>query len=245
MTETMSETHGISGNIVMPFYIICDVSLSMSPHLSSLNQSLANLINVICSDPIAEGMVQISIIQFGSDARVVVPMSSAASISPPTLTIGGGTNYGAAFRELHRSINDDKVRLRAQGNKVYRPCAFFLTDGEPLDSDYAEVFRSLFAFDPQTGQGNQSFPYVLAYGFDQAKANVLSKVVYPDWGKNKGAYFLSANSNVKELFDAIIGAIGHTVLSSGQSAAQGQIQHVPPPPIEGAQYGQAGDFLVD
>lgn len=91
------------GQLVMPFYIICDASASMSADLPDLQASLKELVEYIGSDPLAEDTTMISIIAFGTEAKTLVPLSPAGDIvTVPTLSIMGGTSYSSAFKEFSR-----------------------------------------------------------------------------------------------------------------------------------------------
>lgn len=244
-SDEIREVAVIDGQVIMPFYLIVDVSGSMVGDIAELESAIAELVATIREDPIVDDMVMLSIITFNSDARTVVPLSSPSEIMLPTLCAGGGTRYGAAFREFHRAFEQDRVALKGKGNKVYRPCVFFLTDGAPGDSDYAETFRSLFAYDPESRTGNRSFPYFVPFGFRDATDQVMRKLAYPDFGTTRGRWFLSRSSNVRDVIRSMTEVIGKTVVSSGQSASVGTPQIVAPTAPAGvnAQFGDAGDLM--
>ena len=235
----------VDGQLIMPFYIICDVSGSMSGDMSALNAALAQLRTDIMSNPVVDDLTMLSVITFESSARTVVSLAPPSQVVLPTLTAGGGTNYGAAFREYHRAFEEDRARLKASGKQVYRPCVFFLTDGGPLDRDYLQTFRSLFAYDPDTKQGNKAFPYLVSFGFRDAPEDVMRQLAYPDFGRARGRWFVARSSNIGELLKSMTSAIGNTVISSGVSAGQGAPQIVPPTIAgnQGVQFGEAGDFV--
>jgi uncharacterized protein YegL len=188
----------------------------------------------------------LSVIAFGGSARTVVPLAPPSEVVLPTLTMINGTTFGSAFKEYHRAFEADRTRLKAEGKMVYRPCVFFLTDGEPGDKmDYLQTFRSLLTYDPETKQGNKAFPYIVTFGFREATEKVMKELAYPDFGPSRGKWFLAHSNNVGELLRSMTNAIGNTVVSSGKSAAAGTPQIVPPeaPPQAGMQFGDAGDTV--
>jgi uncharacterized protein YegL len=243
--EAVASVTNVEGQLIMPFYIICDVSGSMYQDMADLNKALADLTSDIMSNPVVDDLTMLSVITFGSGAQTVVPLDSPSAITLPSLSAGGGTNYGAAFREYHRAFEADRARLKAQGKKVYRPCVFFMSDGAPGDSDYKQTFTSLLAYDPETGKGNKAFPYVVTFGFRDAPQHVMQELAYPDFGRSKGRWFLARTNNVGELLKSMTSAIGNTVISSGVSANAGTPQIMPPsvPKNQGIQFGEAGDFV--
>src|SRR5689334_13720614 len=117
------------GQVVMPFYIVCDVSGSMCGDMAELNSGIAGLRDEIMKDPVADDLAMLSIIAFDSAARTVVPLDFPSAMKLEPLKCGGLTNYTSAFQEFHKAFEADRVRLKAEGKKVFRPCVFFLTDG--------------------------------------------------------------------------------------------------------------------
>jgi uncharacterized protein YegL len=243
--STLQEQTHVQGQLVMPFYVICDVSGSMSGDIAALQAGLEQLKADIMKDPVVDDLTMLSVIAFGTDAKTVVPLAPPSEVVIPQLSLMGGTDFGAAFREYHRAFEEDRARLKAEGKKVYRPCVFFLTDGEPWDKDYVQTFRSLLAYDPATNQGNRAFPYVVTFGFRDAPEDVIRGLAYPDFGSTKGKWFLARSSNISELLRSMTKAIGNTVVSSGLSASAGMPQIVPPTvsPQAGMQFGDAGDLV--
>lgn len=243
-TETVV-TATVEGQIIMPFYVICDVSASMDRDMDELNRSLRALQDDIMANPVVDDLTMLSVITFHSTAQTVVPLAAPSEVNLPRLTVGGATNYGAAFREFARAFDADRARLKSEGKKVYRACVFFLSDGEPTDRDYLSTFRSVIAYDPVTMSGNKAFPYIVTFGFRQATEKVMSQLAYPDFGNSKGRWFLSRNNNIGELLKSMTATIGNTIVSSGMSGSQGTQQIIPPTPpaSSGMQFGEAGDFV--
>lgn len=243
--EFVRETTADEGRVIMPFYLLVDVSGSMSRDAGELNGAVAELIRTIVKDPVVDDLVMLSIITFNHMANTIVPLSSPSEIIPPTLQPSGGTNYGAAFHEFVRVFESDRADLRSQGMKVYRPCVFFLTDGGPGDHDYYETFRGLFAYDPESRIGNKAFPYFSPIGFREAPVEVLQRLAYPDFGRTRGRWFLSRSNDVGEILRTVAEVIGRTVVSSGMSVTVGAPAIIAPEVPAGSdmQFGDAGDFV--
>jgi uncharacterized protein YegL len=218
------------GQIVMPFYIVCDVSGSMCADMPLLNAGIEALREEIMKDPVADDLAMLSVIAFSDTARTVAPLDFPTALEMSPMTCGGLTNFSAAFQEVHRAFEADRVRLKAEGKKVYRPCVFFMTDGMPTSKDHRQTLRGLFGYDPVTKQGNPRYPYITAFGFGSATAESLRDVAYPDFGEKRGRYFLAREDvSFAELFRAMAGMIATSVLGSTLSATMGAPQFVPPP----------------
>lgn len=218
------------GQVVMPFYVICDVSGSMCGDMASLNQGVSDLRDEIKKDPVADDLAMLSIISFDDAARTVVPLDFPSELELAPLTCGGLTNFTAAFQEFDRAFRVDRARLKSEGKRIFRPCIFFLTDGVPTSSDHIQVFQQLFGYDPATKQGNKAYPYVTAFGFRGATEESMKAIAYPNFGEKKGRYFLARdNVPIATLLKSMTGMIAQSVLGSSLSATTGTPQFVPPP----------------
>lgn len=235
-------TSSDEGQVVMPFYLLCDVSGSMWVDIPALNAGIAQLKQDIARDPVVDDLTMLSVITFADTARTVVPLSFPTEVTPPTLVSGGLTNFGPAFREFHRVFEADRERLKGEGKRVFRPCVFFLTDGEPTDGDYAEVFASLLGYDPVTKRGNSRYPYVTAFGFREATAETMATITYPNFGAKRGRFFLAQEgAAIGDLLAGIGDAIATSVVGSALSASSGIPQYVPP--SNTAIKGMDGNFV--
>lgn len=248
--ERIESRDAIEGQIVMPFYIVCDVSLSMESDIGALVEALNEMVGQITSSPVANDLTMIGVITFHSDGWVHIPLNRASRIARPMSLpkVGGaGTSYDAALHALHDAMKADRKRLFDEGRRVYRSCVFFLTDGEPNtpdDSSYRQTMRSLFGYDAETGKGNKAFPYIVAYGFRDATATHLASLAFPDFGPKRGEWYLVKSTSVRDVLMAILPVLGQTIVNSGLTAGYGQPQLAVQRPPDGviAQFGEAGDF---
>ena len=145
---------------VLPFYLVCDESGSMDgPPLQAINESLPKIHNEIGSHPAVADKTKFCLIGFSDSAQVLLPLSDLSAVaSIPALQVVGGTSYSSAFDLLYDTIADDVQRLKANGDQVFRPAVFFLSDGQPGDNWEASYKRV-------TDRGWSLHPNVLAFGF--------------------------------------------------------------------------------
>ena len=208
------------GQIVMPFYVLCDVSGSMAPDLAELNDGLRALHRGLLSEPVINDLVMMSVITFNDSARTVVPLAAPEDMTLPALpTPVGLTNYSAAFREFHQAFEADRARLKGEGKRVYRPCVYFLTDGEPTDHNYLQTFQALL-----THQNNPAYPYICVFGFRDARPATLEALAHADAGgpHKRGRWFVAERGqSVSQTLTALVGVIGKSILQSAQSASGG------------------------
>jgi uncharacterized protein YegL len=231
-------TRAEQGQLVMPFYLICDVSYSMSGDMVALNDGVERLRRAIVTQPAVDDVAQICIMSFSDTAKVVMPLGRMSEQSVPKLSVEGGTVYGAAFRQLAQSVAQDSAELKKQGYKVYRPCAFFLTDGEPNDRDWHQTFTSTLTYDRQTGQGMKSHPIFVPFGFRDAPESVLRQLAYP---RERGKWYHAKNTTVEQALAGILDIIMQTVVTAGRTASAGQpaLTQQPPAPGSGIQQGDS------
>jgi uncharacterized protein YegL len=237
------EYSAAEGQMVMPFYLICDVSYSMSRDMPALNDGVQRLRRSIVAEPLVDDVAHIAIMTFSDTAKVVMPLSQMSETPVPTMKVEGGTNYGAAFRELARVIPVDAAALKAQGYKVFRPCAFFLTDGEPLDGDYWGTFKSTLTYNGVTRVGMKQYPVFIPFGFRDAPEDVLKKLAYPP---EKGRWYHIKSHDIEQVIKLILDVIMKTVVSSGQSSSTGKpaLVHAATPAAPGVTQGDAEDFIA-
>lgn len=220
MSEELVREHQAvdQGQLVMPFYLICDVSYSMVGDMQALNDSLQRLRRAIVAQPTVDDVAHICVMTFSDTAKVVMPLGQMSEHQVPTLSVEGGTNYGAAFTELAHTITRDAAALKQQGCKVYRPCAFFLTDGEPLDADWWETFKNTLTYNRATGVGMKQHPVFVPFGFRDAPDDVLKKLAYP---LEKGKWYHIKSHDIEQALSGILKIIMNTVVSSGMSSQSG------------------------
>jgi len=219
------------GQVVMPFYLVCDVSGSMAGDMTALNDGIRRLRRAIVAQPQVDDIAQIGIITFSDNAQVVLPLSQMSEESMPTLHAQSTTNYGSAFTLLARTIESDIAALKAQKLRVYRPAVFFLTDGMPTDSSWFQTFQRTLTYDKAAGQGMKGHPVFIPFGFRDARKEVLGKLAYPP---DRGMYFHAKTHNIEEALTGILSVIMTSVISSGLSGGAGNPMLALPAPEPGS-----------
>lgn len=122
---------------ILPFYLVCDQSYSMSGKpIQALNDALDEIHEAIGSHPVIADKARLCVIGFSDEAEVLLPLSQLNHLDRmPTLDVIGGTSFVAAFGLVKEQIERDVQRLKDDNAQVFRPCVFFLTDGVPTDPD--------------------------------------------------------------------------------------------------------------
>jgi uncharacterized protein YegL len=233
--ETVRERSDVEeGQIVMPFYLVCDVSGSMSRDMQALNEGIRRLRRAIVAQPQVDDVAQIGIIAFSTNAQVVLPLGRMSEEQMPTLSAQATTNYGAAFTLLAQTIQQDIAQLKGQKLQVYRPCAYFLTDGLPTDRTWLQTFSSTLTYDKANGTGMKGHPLFIPFGFRDASEDVLNKLAYPP---EKGQWFHVKTHNIEDALNNILHMIMNSVISSGLSVTAGSPNIAIPTAPAGVQSG--------
>ncbi|TYB38306.1 VWA domain-containing protein [Micromonospora sp. AP08] len=220
------------GQVIMPFYFLCDVSGSMAGDMDDLAKGLATLHHGLLAEPIVNDLVMMSVILFNDSARTVVPLTAPEDVTLPALPAAAGlTNYSAAFQEFRHRFETDRARLKGTGHRVYRPCVYFLTDGEPTDQNYLQTFEALM-----TSRNNPAHPYFCAFGFRDASETTLRALAYADAGgpHKRGRWFLALQGHsVQQALASTVEVIGQSILQSARSAVDGAPEVALPAAIPG------------
>lgn len=156
---------------VLPFYLVCDESSSMTGDpINEINDSLPKIHAEIGSNPVVADKTRFCLIGFSTSAQVLLPLADLSVISSmPSFQAGGSTSYGAAFDLLYDTITNDVAKLKADGNQVYRPAVFFLSDGQPTDT-WANAYQRV------TDPSWPLHPNILAFGFGSVDRQTLQQV---------------------------------------------------------------------
>lgn len=195
---------------VLPFYLVCDESGSMAGQpLDAINDSLPKIHSEIGSNPVVADKTKFCLIGFSDTAQVLLPLSDLSVISSiPALQVAGGTNYSSAFDLLYKTIADDVAQLKNNGDQVYRPAVFFLSDGQPGDNwegSYKRLIDPSWPFHPN----------VLAFGFGQIDASTLQHVA------TVRAFIANGTMGPDEALREFAQSLIQSIVNSGSRAAQG------------------------
>jgi uncharacterized protein YegL len=155
---------------ILPFYMVCDESGSMAGGgVDAINSALPDLHHEISTNPSVADKTRFALIGFSTQASVLQPLADLSELTQlPSLSAGGVTSFGSAFRLLKDTIDKDVAALKADGHDVYRPVVFFLSDGIPTDDDWRTALKDLNAF--------RYAPKIIAFGISDADAATITEV---------------------------------------------------------------------
>jgi uncharacterized protein YegL len=158
-----------------PCVLLVDTSGSMKgERIGALNDGLRAFRDDLAKDALARRRVEVAVIAFGGDVRVVQDFVTAEDFEPPALQPGGLTPLGAA---LHRAIDLLDVRkgqYKVNGVAYYRPWVFLITDGAPEGEPEEVVRQAAERVRAEEAARRLAFFAVGVEGADMAKLAELS-----------------------------------------------------------------------
>ncbi len=157
---------------VLPCYVVCDVSLSMTDHIDELNAGLREFRGAVHADSSVAALVHCCLVGFAEAPKVLQPLYSLATLPElPRLGPSAGSNFGPAFTFLRGAIDRDVRGLKEDRVRVHRPIVFFLSDGQPTDPvTWPAGYAAL------TDPAWSSRPSVVAYGIGAADRDTLTRI---------------------------------------------------------------------
>ncbi|MCX8107913.1 MAG: VWA domain-containing protein [Verrucomicrobiae bacterium] len=115
-----------------PCVLLLDTSGSMrGAPIDALNKGLIAFREDLVRDPLASRRVEVAIVTFDSEVKVVQDFITVDQFQPPRLSAQGLTFMGTAIHKALDMIQARKAMYRKNGIAYYRPWVFMITDGEP------------------------------------------------------------------------------------------------------------------
>jgi uncharacterized protein YegL len=115
-----------------PCVLLLDTSGSMrGERIAALNAGLRTFRDEVCKDALAQRRVEVAVIAFGGDVRVLQDFVTVADFQPPLLQPAGLTPMGGAIQQALDLLDVRKGQYKTNGVAYYRPWIFLITDGAP------------------------------------------------------------------------------------------------------------------
>ncbi|MEW1805159.1 VWA domain-containing protein [Pseudarthrobacter sp. NPDC080039] len=231
----MSSSNGSEKKaILLPFYVVVDVSHSMVTEnfedglwpLDRVNNIVPEVVDALREEPTAADKVRIGLIDFSGEAKLRLPLSDARDLTGadmPKLTSRlTGTLFSNAFLKIRETIEADAAQLQANGFDVHRPAVFFLTDGVPTetDADWEEAFAIL------TSRDFELHPNFIPYGFAEASRATLDQLADFKTGHDSGrpSGFISKDKSAAAAVTGMINTLVSSVIATGLDLASNGIE---------------------
>lgn len=157
----------------LPVILLADVSGSMGVDgkIQALNHAVREMIEAFQDESDLRTEIHVSVVTFGGQSRVHLPLGPARDASWTDLGANGGTPMGAAF-DLTRQMVEDKA---AVPGRAYRPTVVLVSDGQPTDA-WQQPLQALLGSE----RGGKAFRMALAIGADADHAVLRAFLADPE-----------------------------------------------------------------
>lgn len=186
--------------------LLLDTSGSMSGEpIRALNEGLQTFKDALMDDTLAKRRVDIAIVTFDDQVKVIQDFVIAEDFNPPTLNANGLTFMGAGINKALDMINERKLQYKNYGVPYYRPWVFMITDGEPQGEPESVIQQASARIKDEEAGNHVAF---FAVGVENADMQKLSEISVRVPAKLKGLQF-------KELFlwlSRSMSAVSHSKL---------------------------------
>ena len=117
-----------------PCVLVLDCSGSMQGRcIDEINKAIVRCSDDLRGDDLASKRVDIAVITFGNEVKIVHDFTSAQSFVPQRMVAAGATPLGEAVCQAVQLIERRKAAMNNAGVPHYRPWLVLMTDGEPTD----------------------------------------------------------------------------------------------------------------
>ena len=127
-----------------PCVLLLDTSGSMEgERIEALTAGLAAFRKSLLEDDLASRRVEIAIVTFDDEARLVHDFEFAEELDPPEFEPKGLTHLGEGVELALQVIADRKAFYKSNGVDYFRPWLFLITDGLPAGEDPAQLATAI------------------------------------------------------------------------------------------------------
>ncbi|WP_300939114.1 vWA domain-containing protein [Bacteroides acidifaciens] len=117
-------------------YLLIDTSGSMKGEpIESVKVGIESMIATLRQDPYALETVNISIITYDREVKVILPLTPLEDLQLPNITTpdSGPTHTGAALEQLCHQVEQEVSLSTPERKGDWMPLLFIMTDGHPSD----------------------------------------------------------------------------------------------------------------
>ncbi len=120
----------------LPVYLLIDTSGSMKGEpIESVKVGIESMIATLRQDPYALESVNISIITYDREVKVLLQLTPLEDLQLPEITTpdSGPTHTGAALEKLCEQLDSEIILSTPEKKGDWMPLLFIMTDGHPSD----------------------------------------------------------------------------------------------------------------
>ena len=160
--------------------LLLDVSGSMAGDaINSLNNSIKQFKYNVSDDPVARNRVDVALITFGSEVKVVSDFMPVTEMPVPVLRAGGRTDMAAGIDKAVDMVKERTGLYHNLGTPCHKPWIFMITDGLSTSSESAmmQAAQKIKMAESKGSNGHLSFWALDTGDYDQDELFSLTKRV--------------------------------------------------------------------
>lgn len=155
----------------MACLMLLDTSGSMAgTPIEELNKGLNKFREEVCKDETTKEVLDVAVVEFNSDSRVVQNFVPVPFMEPVNLVAGGGTNMSPAIREAINMVTERSKFYKETGTQPYKPWIIMISDGAQQD-DITQVASEIQSMEEA---GKLKFFSLGVGGYDSSTLHKLS-----------------------------------------------------------------------
>jgi len=171
-----------------PCVLLLDTSGSMQgAPIEALNEGLKAFKEDLNKDPLASRRVELAVVTFDNEVRVLQEFVTADQFQAPTLSAHGTTHMGGGIHKALDMIQARKAQYKTNGVAYFRPWVFMIADGKP-EGEPDEIVQQAAQRVKADEDGKRVVFF--AVGVDKADILRLSEIAVRKPVKLKGLNFV-------------------------------------------------------
>lgn len=138
---------------------LLDVSVSMmGTPIENLNEGIRKFKEEVTKDKLALSRIDVAIVTFSSDVKIVQDFVPLSRMEPITLTVEGSTKMADGINVAIDLVKDRNRFYKRMGTPCFKPWIFMITDGYPDDDQNMETVAERIQSEERKGsQGKLKF----------------------------------------------------------------------------------------
>lgn len=159
----------------MACVLLLDTSSSMSGDpINSLNKAINDFKEQTSLDELAQKRVDIAIIEFNDNARVVQDFTPLPQLQPVSLSANGYTAMGEGINLAIDKVKERNRFYSSMGTPCFKPWIFMITDGAPTD-DISAARQRIMDEESKGSHGKLKFWAIGVPGYSKETLTSLTK----------------------------------------------------------------------
>lgn len=172
--QTFMETPRIAnpGEGHLACILLVDTSGSMCNDIDKLNKAINDFKEKTSMDDMAMKRVDVAIIEFNDEAKIIQPFTPVSEMTPIKLEAGGCTAMGEGINLAIDTLKERNRFYASLGTPCFKPWIFMITDGAPTD----DIIHAAQRIKEEETKGTHGKLKFFALGVGDADMDTLANI---------------------------------------------------------------------